>query len=59
MGKANATSITANAQRSFPGIEYVIMVGIAGGCPNAAVPDDRVRLGDIVHTGHAGVIEYD
>jgi nucleoside phosphorylase len=35
------------------------MVGIAGGCPNPAKPDEHVRLGDVVFSNHAGVIEYD
>jgi nucleoside phosphorylase len=59
MGKVNAATVTANALRSFTNIEHVVMVGIAGGCPNPAKPDEHVRLGDIVFSNHAGVIEYD
>jgi nucleoside phosphorylase len=59
VGKANAAAVTANALRSFPEIKHVIMVGIAGGCPHAGKPDEHVRLGDVVFSGSAGVIEYD
>jgi nucleoside phosphorylase len=50
---------TANALRTFPGLEHVIMIGIAGGCPNVDKIDEHVRLGDVVFSGNAGVIEYD
>lgn len=59
MGKVNAATVTTNALRSFPNIEHVIMTGIAGGCPSPKRPDDHVRLGDIVFSNNAGVIEYD
>ncbi|MCP3460721.1 hypothetical protein [Bradyrhizobium sp. CCGUVB23] len=59
MGKANAATVTANALRSFPNVEHILMVGIAGGCPNTQKPDDHVRLGDVVFSSSAGIIEYD
>ena len=59
MGKANAASVTTNAIRSFPNVEHIVMVGIAGGCPNPKKPDEHVRLGDIVFSNQGGVIEYD
>ncbi|MCK1659444.1 5'-methylthioadenosine/S-adenosylhomocysteine nucleosidase [Bradyrhizobium sp. 151] len=59
MGKVNAATVTTNALRSFPKVEHIIMVGIAGGCPNPKKPDEHVRLGDIVFSSHAGIIEYD
>jgi nucleoside phosphorylase len=59
MGKVNAATVTTNALRSFPKIEHIVMVGIAGGCPCPEKPDEHVRLGDIVFSGHGGVIEYD
>lgn len=59
MGKANAATVAANALRSFPRIQYLIMVGIAGGCPNPEKPDEHVRLGDIVVSDETGIIEYD
>jgi nucleoside phosphorylase len=57
MGNSNAATTAADALRSFPNIEHIIMCGIAGGCPNA--PDEHVRLGDIVFSNDAGIIEYD
>jgi nucleoside phosphorylase len=59
VGKINAATVTTSALRTFPNVEHVIMVGIAGGCPNPNKPDEHVRLGDIVFSNHAGVIEYD
>ncbi|GAA0455304.1 5'-methylthioadenosine/S-adenosylhomocysteine nucleosidase [Sphingomonas molluscorum] len=59
MGKANAAIVTATALQSFPDIEHVLMVGIAGGCPNPAQPAEHVRLGDIVISDHKGIFEYD
>lgn len=59
VGKVNAASVTTNALRSFPNIDQIIMVGIAGGCPNPDKPDEHVRLGDVVFSSLAGVIEYD
>lgn len=60
MGKAHASALGANALRSFPNIKYIVMVGIAGGCPNPGDPEKHVRLGDIVVSkADAGVLEYD
>jgi nucleoside phosphorylase len=59
MGKVNAATVTTNALRSFPNIEHIVMVGIAGGCPNPLKVDEHVRLGDIVFSNQAGIIEYD
>jgi nucleoside phosphorylase len=59
VGKANAATVTANALRSFPNVEHILMVGIAGGCPNPQKPDEHVRLGDIVFSSSAGIVEYD
>jgi nucleoside phosphorylase len=59
VGKVNAATVTTNALRSFPNVEHVVMVGIAGGCPNPSKPDEHVRLGDVVFSSFAGVIEYD
>jgi nucleoside phosphorylase len=59
VGKSNAATVTANALRTFPHLEYIIMVGIAGGCPNIDKPDEHVRLGDVVFSGNSGIIEYD
>lgn len=60
MGKVSASTLGATALQSFPKIEHIVMVGIAGGCPNRADPEKHVRLGDIVFTGpDDGVLEYD
>jgi nucleoside phosphorylase len=59
IGKTNAAAITTNALRSFPSIEHVIMVGIAGGCPNPEKTAEHVRLGDIASCDYRGIIEYD
>jgi nucleoside phosphorylase len=59
MGNSNAATTAADALRSFPNIEHIIMCGIAGGCPNPDAPDEHVRLGDIVFSNDAGIIEYD
>jgi nucleoside phosphorylase len=59
MGTLNASSLTANALRSFPQIEHILMVGIAGGCPNHNKPDEHVRLGDVVVSGPGGIIAHD
>jgi nucleoside phosphorylase len=59
MGTLNASALTTNALRSFPQLQHIIMVGIAGGCPNHARPDEHVRLGDIVVSGPDGIIAHD
>lgn len=60
IGKVMASTLGANALRSFPNVRYVVMVGIAGGCPNPASAEKYVRLGDIVVSRpDAGVMEYD
>ena len=59
MGTLNASTLASNAIRSFPDIEYIIVVGIAGGCPNHGEPSEHVRLGDVVYSNMTGIIEYD
>jgi len=59
VGKSNAATVTANALRTFTQLEHIIMVGIAGGCPNVDKPEEHIRLGDVVFSGNAGVVEYD
>lgn len=60
MGTLNASTLGANALRSFKNIEHIIMVGIAGGCPSVGNPEHHVRLGDIVYSNSdAGIVEYD
>ncbi|NEP62821.1 MAG: 5'-methylthioadenosine/S-adenosylhomocysteine nucleosidase [Symploca sp. SIO2G7] len=45
--------------KHFPDLESIIMVGIAGGIPDPGIPDEHVRLGDIVISNEKGVIQYD
>lgn len=53
-----AAAGTANLTRSFGTVNCVVMVGIAAGIPNLAVPHQHVRLGDVV-VATWGVIDYD
>ncbi|MFE7656907.1 tetratricopeptide repeat protein [Streptomyces bottropensis] len=56
----NSAAVAAtDLLRSFPSIEYVLMVGIAGGAPNPGNAGKHVRLGDIVVTDHHGIVQYD
>lgn len=59
MGNNPATAVSSNLLRSFPNISDVIMVGIAGGVPNPGNTEDHVRLGDIVVSMDAGVVQFD
>lgn len=43
----------------FPGMDSLIMVGIAGGIPDPKNVDRHVRLGDIVVSSQEGVTQYD
>ncbi|HEX5204658.1 MAG TPA: hypothetical protein VFW27_32440 [Actinoplanes sp.] len=47
-GTRSAAYYCANMLRTFPGIQVVIMAGIAGGMPRPRTPERHVRLGDIV-----------
>jgi nucleoside phosphorylase len=59
MGKVSAASTVAAALNAYPGIEHIIVVGIAGCCPNPGAPAEHVRLGDVVVSDQKGIIEYD
>jgi len=59
MGNNVAATAVTHLIRSFPSVEYVLMVGIAGGIPHPTKPDDHVRLGDIVVSNEKGVLQYD
>jgi nucleoside phosphorylase len=56
IGNVRAAVIALDLMRSFEP-RYVVMVGIAGGCPNPGQPSEHVRLGDVV-IGDS-VLEYD
>jgi nucleoside phosphorylase len=59
MGNQMAGSVTTQALNSFTGIEHILLVGIAAGCPNPAKPAEHVRLGDIVVPDNRGIVQYD
>ena len=59
MHNLNANSVTVQALSSFADLEHILMVGIAGGCPNDQKPAEHVRLGDIVVVDYRGILEYD
>ncbi|MEU4236498.1 FxSxx-COOH system tetratricopeptide repeat protein [Actinoplanes sp. NPDC026619] len=52
----NAAAICTNLMRSFPHVQCVVLVGIAGGVPTVNDPSRHVRLGDIV-VATAGVVD--
>ncbi len=47
-GTGNASAACTELLRSYPGLECVVMCGIAGGIPNLDDPPQHVRLGDVV-----------
>ena len=59
MGNNLAAAAVVHCIRSFPSIEYILMVGIAGGIPNPLHPEDHVRLGDVVVSNEKGILQYD
>lgn len=56
-GTRLAASCCANMLRTFPNVQTVIMVGIAGGIPRPEQPERHVRLGDVV-VATEGIIDY-
>jgi hypothetical protein len=59
MGTNLATAISSHLLRSFPKINDILMVGIAGGVPDPKNAENHVRLGDIVVSMDRGVIQFD
>jgi len=59
MGNNLASSVSSNLLRSFPGVGDILMVGIAGGIPDPSNAENHVRLGDIVISMDAGVVQFD
>jgi len=59
MGNNSAAIHATLLFQHFQTIQSVIMVGIAGGVPNAAKVEEHVRLGDIVVSDEGGVRQYD
>lgn len=59
LGTNQAANVTTNLIISYPEINQIIMMGIAGGIPNIEKPEDHVRVGDIVVIDNDGLIQYD
>jgi nucleoside phosphorylase len=59
MGNNPATAVSSYLLRSFPTINDILMVGIAGGAPDPSNAENHVRLGDIVISVDAGVMQFD
>ena len=59
MGNNLASAVSSNLLRSFPNIGDILMVGIAGGVPDPNNAENHVRLGDIVVSMDAGVMQFD
>lgn len=55
----SASAVASHLSHSFPNLEDVLMVGIAGGVPHANDPDKHVRLGDVVVCDQNGIVQYD
>jgi nucleoside phosphorylase len=59
MGNNSASAAASHLIRSFPTVEDILMVGIAGGIPCLDSPSEHVRLGDVVVSDRFGVVQYD
>lgn len=57
-GTRFAATACTDMLRSFPGIQVVVMCGIAGGVPAPGDPRRDVRLGDVV-VATDGIVDYD
>ena len=59
-GTNSAAAVASHMRSKFTSIQYVLLVGIGGGVPNA---EADIRLGDVVvshpHNEYGGVIQYD
>ncbi|KRQ07237.1 hypothetical protein [Bradyrhizobium manausense] len=58
MGNSSAATGTTNLIRSF-GVRDLLFCGIALGVPSPTDPDKHVRLGDVVISDRAGVVQTD
>ena len=58
-GNNPASGSCSDLLRSFPSIQDVLMVGIAGGIPRPDDADKHVRLGDLVISETGGIVQYD
>lgn len=55
----SASAVASHLPHSFPNLEDVLMVGIAGGVPQPKDPDKHVRLGDVVVCDQNGIVQFD
>ncbi|RAL17338.1 purine and uridine phosphorylase, partial [Aspergillus homomorphus CBS 101889] len=59
-GTNSAADVATNMSRSFPALQFCLLIGRGGGVPS---PENDVRLGDVVVSlptdTHPGVIQYD
>jgi nucleoside phosphorylase/NTP pyrophosphatase (non-canonical NTP hydrolase) len=58
-GNNSAAAAASHLLRSFPSVQDVLMVGIAGGVPAPDAPAEHVRLGDVVVSSKEGIVQYD
>lgn len=64
MGTSPATTVVANMRRSFPNIQHILVVGIAGGVPCYGMDmREQIVLGDVVvsvpQKREGGVMHYE
>ncbi|CAI6093207.1 unnamed protein product [Clonostachys chloroleuca] len=61
-GNNTAATIVTHMRRTFPNIEFGLLVGIGGGVP-VTTDEGVIRLGHVVVSkpsgGHSGVVQYD
>lgn len=60
-GKGNnlSSAIATKIYAKYPSVEYMFIVGIAGGIPDFEKPAESIRLGDIVLSNEKGILQYD
>src|SRR5215208_238792 len=59
MGNNSAATAATHMLRSFPSVQDLLMVGIAGGIPAPESPENHIRLGDVVVSNDQGIVQYD
>jgi nucleoside phosphorylase len=59
MNNKGSASACTNVLRTFPNLELLVLSGIALAVPNVSAPQKHVRLGDIVVSDRAGIIDLD
>lgn len=59
MGNNFSSAIATKALDKYPSVKYIFMTGIAGGVPYIEIPNEHVRLGDLVICNEKGVVQHD